>query len=1085
MLQIRALNDPEDSNSDTEEEPNVTGEAEETILISEYMRALNLKNSNDTENSLSLFLELLETEVLNKVVSNNDDNKLFLVKYNCYRNVGFLYQEIGNNDLALQYLIDAVELDGTDVYTMFYLAKLALEHRQIEIAKIYFEKCIERNPNHWPSLDGMLQVFCLTGNIIEAFLWAIMCHGKDHKYRRAANVLMEIKERFASSLPFLEELSGTKVPTFENHVLPEQTCFPADTFKTVPEEIPPFDYEQFKFDQLSWLAVGELIIQLHNYEKAQNRVTLYAHRLQCFYDPSNKTPNTPERMESSGGDEPVIDLNESINVEENDIKGRRRGSELKILEQWGWHKNRRSTRKKSLLDAADAVESTADGFIRRVFGQYLSCIEDDTSPFSGKKYNIDKSNPAQSHLQNLTLEDFETISRNSFCKLTSALQVADFDNFKLGYLYLSYLSMYWNEKLPVELRELFQQIYETTFTTYGPETWNQLEMSEITEECRVTLLYLELKLDNMITNDKVEISKKSHELLSGLQFYLPNVAESDLFLFQTRHLWLQHIVTLQENNINLALQHLEKLEALLENAPDITCIRLPNQKNNHMYDLQIVKEKSALLWRRIKLSSIKQLYENKKYEELIVILRESLSAEEKYEQIFDQKCANSIQQIKIMLECLWNTEQYTECLIWTEKALKFSIDMKHLFPNYRHFSWCDSINYCLIYIHSLLDLEAVEILKFDKLSRLIQSIHKVLTFMLDAPSDKNVSSVTNIDCWKAWAVLYYIIERRDKQKLELEPENLSNNLMIFFVAHELLGKKSWCSRNDSRFLYMILDEVIPKLRSPLYEPYRESIKEGLEQTIYCLYGYPTKKGRMRHIQEHDAVNQQLTWERAIQLFDVIRPDILPEFNSYKIDSISADMEALFQNMLILMPESCDISNYTNPIMRFINGEQSTLIPKAVNILNFKIRPIYYLLADYYFKSRDFGKAIHYYVMDLTIESTRFDSWAGVALSKASKCETTLNSTEIFSANEFLYEANNSMKCFEQCLMINENDPQLWVEYGSFVYNVHSFCARFLNCPNKSENDRAEHVLSVCDLVRVRVVCSQKLKSTKSYTYYEH
>lgn len=45
--------------------------------------------------------------------------------------------------------------------------------------------------------------------------------------------------------------------------------------------------------------------------------------------------------------------------------------------------------------------------------------------------------------------------------------------------------------------------------------------------------------------------------------------------------------------------------------------------------------------------------------------------------------------------------------------------------------------------------------------------------------------------------------------------------------------------------------------------------------------------------------------------------------------------------------------------------------------------------------------------------------------------------------EFLDETDNGMKCFDQCLQLNEEDSQLWIEYGSFAYNIHSFCSRSL------------------------------------------
>lgn len=73
--------------------------------MSEYVRALKLKTDNCKEDACNLFLELLETEVLHNVTVEKKD-KLFSVKYNCYKNLGFIYIETGDSDMALKYLLN-------------------------------------------------------------------------------------------------------------------------------------------------------------------------------------------------------------------------------------------------------------------------------------------------------------------------------------------------------------------------------------------------------------------------------------------------------------------------------------------------------------------------------------------------------------------------------------------------------------------------------------------------------------------------------------------------------------------------------------------------------------------------------------------------------------------------------------------------------------------------------------------------------------------------------------------------------------------------------------------------------------------
>lgn len=104
------------------------------------------------------------------------------------------------------------------------------------------------------------------------------------------------------------------------------------------------------------------------------------------------------------------------------------------------------------------------------------------------------------------------------------------------------------------------------------------------------------------------------------------------------------------------------------------------------------------------------------------------------------------------------------------------------------------------------------------------------------------------------------------------------------------------------------------------------------------------------------------------------------------------MEQLLNKIIALIPREYDHSSYAEEIKNFISGTRSNL-PDDVHIIPYKISCIYYLLGDYYFKSRDFLKTIKFYILDLTLNNSRFDSWAGIALSKATKMETKLNSCQ--------------------------------------------------------------------------------------------
>jgi len=48
-----------------------------------------------------------------------------------------------------------------------------------------------------------------------------------------------------------------------------------------------------------------------------------------------------------------------------------------------------------------------------------------------------------------------------------------------------------------------------------------------------------------------------------------------------------------------------------------------------------------------------------------------------------------------------------------------------------------------------------------------------------------------------------------------------------------------------------------------------------------------------------------------------------------------------------------------------------------------------------------------------------------------------------SEMEFLRQASTAQRCFQRALDIDATHSLMWIEYGSFVYMVHSFCSRLL------------------------------------------
>lgn len=106
--------------------------------------------------------------------------------------------------------------------------------------------------------------------------------------------------------------------------------------------------------------------------------------------------------------------------------------------------------------------------------------------------------------------------------------------------------------------------------------------------------------------------------------------------------------------------------------------------------------------------------------------------------------------------------------------------------------------------------------------------------------------------------------------------------------------------------------------------------------------------------------------------------------------------------------------------------------------------IYYLIADYHFKNKEWELAIDYYIQDLTVCPKRLDSWAALSLAQKTQLEKLLNSCDVIEDEEqFLKDVNQASLCFTYALKRDVNHSNLWVEFGGLVYMTFSHASRLL------------------------------------------
>ena len=89
----------------------------------------------------------------------------------------------------------------------------------------------------------------------------------------------------------------------------------------------------------------------------------------------------------------------------------------------------------------------------------------------------------------------------------------------------------------------------------------------------------------------------------------------------------------------------------------------------------------------------------------------------------------------------------------------------------------------------------------------------------------------------------------------------------------------------------------------------------------------------------------------------------------------------------------------------------------------------------------------YFIKDLTINNTRYDSWAGLALTTSTNImeeylENGFNLRQEDEVDDFLKKVQFSINLFRKATQyLRPSDSVFYIEFGSFLYQIHSYCSR--------------------------------------------
>ena len=275
-----------------------------------------------------------------------------------------------------------------------------------------------------------------------------------------------------------------------------------------------------------------------------------------------------------------------------------------------------------------------------------------------------------------------------------------------------------------------------------------------------------------------------------------------------------------------------------------------------------------------------------------------------------------------------------------------------------------------------------------------------------------------------WIIIYWSLVA---EGIDLKEPN--NPLIKFCtIGHHYLGRKGLCTAHDGEFLLCALKVFV-----------EHDIDDVALNCISCLFNFPSRKSQNTG---HSSPHIDLKWTHCEDIYFYFEPNCMPEFDSHaRQTGISQETKDLFLKMLRLIPEDQQPLKQSQNITNYINNGDSLVEPVFQNTPPRILTTIYYLLADFHFKNRDFAKARQFYIFDLAINLKRFDSWAGLALATNYQLDQMLIEGSNTNSNKFQRTAFSAIQCFDQALKLEESNSKLWIEFGLLTYNLSSNMSR--------------------------------------------
>lgn len=209
MIRIAALNaslsGADESNDPLKSSKSRTKEAQEAEAFALYHKALDLQKHDKFEESAKAYHELLKTPLLKEAMPSEDQRMALkhpglMLKYSTFKNLASMAASRDDLETAMDFYLEAVMLDSTDVNMWYKIGLLAVRLVRIPLARHAFEEGLHCNPDHWPCLDNLITILYTLTDYTCCLYFIAKALEKDHCYTKA----LVLKEKIFEEQPCLK-----------------------------------------------------------------------------------------------------------------------------------------------------------------------------------------------------------------------------------------------------------------------------------------------------------------------------------------------------------------------------------------------------------------------------------------------------------------------------------------------------------------------------------------------------------------------------------------------------------------------------------------------------------------------------------------------------------------------------------------------------------------------------------------------------------------------------------------------------------------------------------------------------------------